>query len=130
MKPTENEQSEPLRKANARKVCADSGRHARLILLLTEGLARAEIQIILECGDSYTKRWSKRIETNPLDSLLCDISVANVTRWLSGSSCPYPRVTRPMPPRIDGHATRSASGGGISHMAMARIQIKHCIKPH
>lgn len=53
MKLTKNERVELRRQANARNGRADSARHARLILLLADGLTWAEIGDKLDCGDSY-----------------------------------------------------------------------------
>jgi hypothetical protein len=63
MKLTEAEVVELQRRANARTGRADSARHARLILLLADGLTWAEIRAKLDCSDSYIARWSKRFAT-------------------------------------------------------------------
>ena len=57
---TEPEVVELQRRASARTGRADSARHARLILLLADGLTWAEIRAKLDCSDSYIDRWSKR----------------------------------------------------------------------
>ena len=57
------------RQANARNGRADSARHARLILLLSEGLTWAEIRAKLDCSDSYIDRWSKRFASERLAGL-------------------------------------------------------------
>jgi len=70
MKLTKSERMEQLqRQASARNGRADSARHARLILLLSEGLTWAEIRVKLDCADSYISRWSKRFETDRLAGL-------------------------------------------------------------
>src|SRR5690349_12252547 len=66
---TETELMELRRQANARNARADSARHARLILLLAEGLSWAEIRAKLDCGDSYIDRWSKRFAADRLAGL-------------------------------------------------------------
>src|SRR5438046_2336369 len=66
---TKSERLELQRQASARNGRADSARHARLILLLAEGLTWAEIPIKLDCGDSYISRWSKRFEADRLAGL-------------------------------------------------------------
>jgi hypothetical protein len=53
MKLTKTEVMELQRQATARNGRADSARHARLILLLSEGLTWAEIRSKLDCSDSY-----------------------------------------------------------------------------
>jgi len=46
-----------------------SARHARLILLLAEGLTWAEVRAKLDCSDSYISRWSTRFQANRLAGL-------------------------------------------------------------
>ena len=69
MKLTKSERMELNRQATMRNGRADSARHARLILLLAEGLTWAEIRTKLDCGDSYISRWSKRFEVDRLGGL-------------------------------------------------------------
>ena len=69
MKLTKTEVMELQRQANARTGRADSARHARLILLLSEGLTWAEIRAKLDCSDSYIDRWSKRFAADRLAGL-------------------------------------------------------------
>src|SRR6187551_685852 len=69
MKLTESEVMELQRRTNARTGRADSARHARLILLLSEGLTWAEIRTKLDCSDSYIDRWSKRFAADRLAGL-------------------------------------------------------------
>src|SRR5260370_35869802 len=66
MKLTETEIIELQRQASERAVRAESARHARLILLLAEGLTWAEIRAKLDCSDSYIDRWSKRFAADRL----------------------------------------------------------------
>jgi hypothetical protein len=58
MELTNTELMELQRQAGARTARADSARHARLILLLSEGLAWAEIRAKFDCSDSYVDRQS------------------------------------------------------------------------
>ena len=69
MKLTKTEVMELQRQASARNGRADSARHARLILLLAEGLTWAEIRAKLDCSDSYIDRWSKRFAADRLAGL-------------------------------------------------------------
>ncbi len=77
---TETELTELRRQANARSARADSARHARLILLLAEGLSWAEIRAKLDCGDSYIDRWSKRFAADRLAGLFARQPGASATR--------------------------------------------------
>ena len=63
---TETEAMELRQRASARTVRADSARHARLILLLADGLTWSEIRAKLDCSDSYIDRWSKRFAADRL----------------------------------------------------------------
>ena len=66
---TESGVMELQRRASARTERADSARHARLILLLADGLTWAEIRDKLDCSDSYIDRWSKRFAADRLAGL-------------------------------------------------------------
>src|SRR3970282_759724 len=70
MKLTKSEHVELQRQAGARNGRADQARHARLILLLSEGLTWAEICAKLDCSDSYIDRWSNRFATDRLAGLV------------------------------------------------------------
>jgi transposase len=115
MELSEAERMELQRQANARNGRADSARHARLILLLTEGSTWAQIRAKLDCSDSYIDRWSKRFAADRLAGL-------------------FARHTERKPADGSTHwSTRKLAaelGGAISHMTVARIWAKHRIKPH
>ena len=66
---TQSESMELQRQAASRSTRADAARHARLILLLADGLTWAEIRAKLDCSDSYIARWSKRFESDRLAGL-------------------------------------------------------------
>ena len=53
---TKNERVGLHRQARARHDRADSSRHARLILLLADGLTWAHIRAKMDCTDSYIGR--------------------------------------------------------------------------
>jgi transposase len=135
MKLTKNERMELQRQTNTRNGRADSARHARLILLLAEGLTWAEIRTKLDCGDSYISRWSKRFEADRLAGLFArhagrerykvsDRVEARVLAW----------TTKRKPADGSTHwSSRKLAaelGGDISHMTVTRIWAKHSLKPH
>ena len=135
MKLTKNERMELRRQASTRTGRADSARHARLILLLAEGLTWAEIRAKLDCGDSYISRWSKRFEVDRLAGLFArhggrerykvtDRVEARVLAW----------TTKRQPADASTHwSSRKLAaelGGDISHMTVTRIWAKHGLKPH
>lgn len=135
MKLTENERSELLRQAKARNGRADSARHARLILLLSEGLTWAEIRGKLDCGDSYINRWSKRFETDRLAGLFSRHAGRErykVTDQIEARVLARTTERKPTDGSTHWSSRKLAAelGGGISHMTVARIWAKHGIKPH
>jgi transposase len=134
MKLTESESAELQRQASARNGRADQARHARLILLLSDGLTWAQIRGKLDCSDSYIDRWSKRFSTDRLAGLfaryagrerykLTDSIEAKVLVW----------TTQRKPTDGSTHWSSrklAAQLGDISHMTVTRVWAKHSIKPH
>ena len=66
---TKSERMELQRQAGARNGRADQARHARLILLLSDGLTWARMRAKLDCDDSYIDRWSQRFASDRLAGL-------------------------------------------------------------
>ncbi len=134
MKLTEAETLELQKRARARTGRADSARHARLILLLAEGLTWAEIRSKLDCSDSFIDRWSARFAQERLAGLFP--RNAGRERY---------KVTDDFEARVLAHTTRCVPadgskhwstrklaaelGGGVSHMTVARIWARHSIQP-
>jgi len=135
MKLTKTERMELLRQASARIGPADSARHARLILLLAEGLTWAAIWAKLDCADRYISRWSKRFEADRLAGLFA--RHAGRERY-KGTDRVEARVLAGTTKRkpADGLTHWSSRklatelGGDISQMTVARIWAKHDLKPH
>jgi len=132
---TETEAMELRQRASARTVRADSARHARLILLLADGLTWAEIRAKLDCSDSYIDRWSKRFAAERLAGLFSRHAGRErykVTDRIEARV--LARTTKHKPADGSTHwSTRKLAaelGGNISHMTVARIWAKHGIKPH
>ena len=135
MKLTKNERRELQRQANARNGRADSARHARLILLLAEGLSWAQIRAKLDCADSYISRWSKRFQTDRLAGLFARYAGREryqVTERLEARVLAWTTKRKP----ADGSTHWSSRkltaelGGAVSHMTVTRIWAKHGLKPH
>ena len=135
MKLTKSESAEFQRRASARNGRADSARHARLILLLADGLTWAEIRAKLDCSDSFIARWSQRFAAERLAGLFA--RHAGRERYKVTDSIEarvLARTTKHTP--ADGFTHWSSRklaaelGGGISHMTVTRIWAKHSIKPH
>src|SRR5438477_77466 len=132
---TKSERLELQRQASARNGRADSARHARLILLLAEGLTWAEIRIKLDCGDSYISRWSKRFEADRLAGLFARHAGRErykVTDRVEARVLAWTTKRKPADGSTHWSSRRLAAelGGDISHMTITRIWAKHGLKPH
>src|SRR5438445_3837550 len=135
MKLSKSERMELQRQASARNGRADSARHARLILLLADGLTWAQIRSKLDCNDSYIARWSQRFAAERLAGLFARHAGRErykVTDRIEARV--LARTTKHTPADGSTHwSTRKLAaelGGDISHMTVARIWAKHGIKPH
>lgn len=135
MKLTKSESAELQRQASARNGRADSARHARLILLLADGLTWAEIRSKLDCNDSFIARWSQRFAAERLAGLFARHAGRErykVTDRIEARV--LARTTKHTPADGSTHwSSRKLAaelGGGISHMTVARIWAKHGLKPH
>lgn len=131
----ETERMELQRQASARNGRADAARHARLILLLADGLTWAEIRTKLDCSDSYISRWSKRFVTDRLAGLFSRHGGRErykVTDRIEARVLARTTKHRPADGSTHWSSRKLAAelGGGISHMTVARIWAKHGIKPH
>src|ERR1700675_4239921 len=134
MKLTETEIIELQRRASGRAVRADSARHARLILLLAEGLTWAEIRAKLDCADSYISRWSKRFEIDRLAGLFARHAGRErykVTDRVEARVLAWTTKRKPADGSTHWSSRKLATElGDISHMTVSRIWAKHGIKPH
>ena len=135
MKLTKNERMELQRQASARNGRADSARHARLILLLAEGLTWAEIRAKLDCADSYISRWSKRFEADRLAGLFARHAGRErykVTDQVEARVLAWTTKRKPGDGSTHWSSRKLAAelGGDISHMTVTRIWAKHGLKPH
>jgi len=135
MKLTKNERMELQRQASARNGRADSARHARLILLLADGLTWAEIRAKLDCADSYISRWSRRFQSDRLAGLFARYAGRErykVTERLEARVLAWTSKRKPADGSTHWSSRKLAAelGGGVSHMTVARIWAKHGLKPH
>jgi transposase len=132
---TETERMELQRQVSARNGRADSARHARLILLLAEGLTWAEIRAKLDCSDSFIDRWSKRFAAERLAGLFARHAGRErykVTGRIEARVLAWTTKRKPADGSTHWSSRKLAAelGGSISHMTIARIWAKHGIKPH
>src|SRR5262245_15104395 len=132
---TEAEVMELQRRASARTGRADSARHARLILLLADGLTWAEIRAKLDCSDSYIDRRSKRFAADRLAGLFARHAGRErykVTDRIEARVLARTTKHKPADGSTHWSSRRLAAelGGDISHMTVTRIWAKHGLKPH
>jgi transposase len=134
MKLTESERVELQRQASARNGRADQARHARLILLLSEGLTWAEIRAKLDCSDSYINRWSMRFARDRLAGLFARYAGRErykVTDRIEARVLAWTTQRKPADGSTHWSSRKLAAElGGISHMTVKRIWAKHALKPH
>ena len=129
MKLTKHESMELERQAGTRNGRADSARHARLILLLAEGLTWSEIRTKLDCSDSYIARWSKRFATDRLAGLFARHAGRaryKVTDLIEARVLARTTKNKPADGSTHWSSRKLASElGDISHMTVSRIWAKH-----
>ncbi len=135
MKLTKTERLELQRQASARNGRADAARHARLILLMADGLTWAEIRAKLDCSDSYISRWSKRFEEERLAGLFARYAGRErykVTDRIEARVLAWTTKHKPSDGSTHWSSRKLADelGGDISHMTITRIWAKHGLKPH
>lgn len=135
MKLTKTERMELQRQASARNGRADAARHARLILLMADGLTWTEIRAKLDCSDSYISRWSKRFEKERLAGLFARYAGRErykITDRIEARVLAWTTKHKPSDGSTHWSSRKLAAelGGGISHMTITRIWAKHGLKPH
>jgi transposase len=135
MRLTKSERMELQRQSSARNVRADVARHARLILLVADGLTWAEIRTKLDCRDSYISRWSQRFKTDRLAGLFSRYAGRRrykVTERLEARVLAWTTKRKPADGSTHWSSRKLAAemGGDLSHMTIARIWAKHGLKPH
>ena len=124
MKLTQSERVELQRQAGVRNGRADRARHARLILLLSDGLTWAEIRAKLDCSDSYINRWSARFATDRLAGLFARHAGRErykVTDRIEAKVLAWTTQRKPADGSTHWSSRKLAAElGGISHMTVAR----------
>lgn len=135
LKLSKSERTELQHQAEACEGRADSARHAKLILLLAEGLTWAEIRSRLHCSDSYIARWSKRFNEERLAGLYARYAGRErykVTDRLESRVLKRTRQRRPSDGSRHWSSRKLAAelGGAVSHTTVARIWSRHGITPH
>jgi len=134
MKLTKSERMELQRQAGARNARADVARHARLILLLGDGLTWAEVRAKLDCSDSYIDRWSKRFAVDRLAGLFARHAGRRrfkVTERVEAKVLAWTTKRKPADGSTHWSSRKLATElGGVSHMSISRIWAKHGLQRH
>lgn len=134
MKLTKSERMELQRQAAARNARADMARHARLILLLADGLTWAEVRAKLDCNDSYISRWSQRFASERLAGLFARHTGRQrfkVTEQVEAKVLAWTTKRKPADGSTHWSSRKLADElGGVSHMTISRIWAKHGLQPH
>jgi transposase len=134
MKLTKSERMELQRQAAAQNARADVARHARLILLLADGLTWAEVRAKLDCSDSYIDRWSKRFVADRLAGLFARHAGRQrfkVTEKVEAKVLAWTTNRKPADGSTHWSSRKLAAElGGVSHMSISRIWAKHGLQPH
>src|SRR4051812_22983932 len=66
---TDDERRELHRRRRSRKIRAEDGRRATVILMLADGASFASITAVLGCFPDYINRWKQRFETDRIAGL-------------------------------------------------------------
>lgn len=135
MKLRKHERVELRRQANMRNGRADVARHARVILLLAQGLTWAQIRAKLDCSDSYISRWSRRFEQERVAGLTARYvgrQRYKVTDRLEARVLAWTTERKPADGSTHWSSRKLAAelGGRVSHMTITRIWARHHLKPH
>ncbi len=134
MKLTKSERMELQRQAGTRSARADVARHARLILLLADGLTWAEVRAKLDCSDSYISRWCKRFAADRLAGLFARHAGRQrfkVTQQVEAKVLAWTTKRKPADGSTHWSSRKLAAElGDVSHMSVSRIWAKHRLQPH
>lgn len=134
MKLTKSERMELQRQAGARSARADVARHARLILLLAEGVTWAKVRAKLDCSDSYIDRWSKRFAADRIAGLFARHAGRErykVTEQIEARVLAWTTKRKPADGSTHWSSRKLAAElGDVSHMTISRIWARHSLKPH
>jgi transposase len=129
---TKAERMELGKRATSRTVRAEDARRARLVLLLAEGHSWSAIRDKLGCSDSFISRWSQRFAAERLAGLYSRHAGKSPETLTPGLEARILDVMRRAPKDGATHwSTRKlAAEVGTSHMMVARVWLKHGLKPH
>src|SRR6516165_1410001 len=129
---SEAERLELSRRATSRSGRADDGRRARLILLLAAGHGWAQIRDKLDCNDAFIDRWSKRFGRERLAGLFsrhAGRGPSKLTPALEARILDWTLKRKPADGSTHWSTRKLGLALSISHMMVARVWVKHGLKP-
>ena len=129
---TQAERLELSQRATSRSGRADDGRRARLILLLAAGHGWAQIRDKLDCNDAFIDRWSKRFGRERLAGLFsrhAGRGPSKLTPALEARILDWTLKRKPADGSTHWSTRKLGLALSISHMMVARVWVKHGLKP-
>src|SRR3974390_1847955 len=132
IKLTEAERMELNQRVGSRRGRADEARRARLILLLEEGQSWAQIRDKLGCNDTFIDRWAKRFRQERLAGLFSRHAgqpPSTLTPVLEARILDWTLKRRPADGSTRGSTRKLGAALSLSHMMVARVWVKHGLKP-
>ena len=129
---SEAERLELSRRATSRSGRADDGRRARLILLLAAGHGWAQIRDKLDCNDAFIDRWSKRFRRERVAGLFsrhAGRGPSKLTPALEARILDWTLKRKPADGSTHWSTRKLGLALSISHMMVARVWVKHGLKP-
>src|SRR6516164_11490518 len=129
---TDAERLELNQRAASRSGRADDARRARLILLLGAGHTWAAIRDKLDCNDAFIDRWSKRFRKERLAGLFsrhAGRGPSKLTPALEARILDWTVKRKPADGSTHWSTRKLGLALSISHMMVARVWVKHGLKP-
>jgi len=129
---TASERTELRDRLRSRTLPAEDVRRARLILLLAQGKSYLAIRQVLSCNPNYVSRWKGRFEAERLAGLYSHHAGRAVEKRTPALEARILEWTRRSVPDGSTHwsSRKLAEQLGISHMMVARVWRRACLKPH
>src|SRR6266404_4604994 len=129
---TDAERLELNQRAASRSGRADDARRARLMLLLEAGHTWAAIRAKLDCNDAFIDRWRKRFREGRLAGLFsrhAGQEATTLTPALEARILQWTLKRTPPDGTTQWSTRRLGTQLKVSHMMVARVWVKHGLKP-
>ncbi len=129
---TVQERRELERRVRSRKLRAEDGRRARLILMLAAGESYSSVRAALGCDPGYVSRWKKRFQADRLAGLYARHRGSKPRALTAPMEAKILSWTQKKPTDGTTHwsTRRLAKRLGINHMLVARAWARAGLKPH